>query len=295
MDRGVELELREMIFDHLAKQVEEKGALTRAELSAFPVGNETRRLIDQNRGIWNPRDLMATLSIVSNPSSQYADAEIGDSMFAYSYRDGSTDGDNRKLRRAFELQLPVILLRWIRPGTYVPVFPVYVIRDDHERRRFLLALDKDFGEIPDPEKLTPIERRYARRLAKQRLHQPEFRGRVLVAYDNRCGICGLGYRQLLDAAHIVADNDEHGLPEVANGLCLCKIHHAAFDANMLGISPDYEIVVGDELMNGPDDGPMLHHGFREMHRRQLITPVRRIDRPAKDRLAQRFELFEAAS
>ncbi|WP_431972038.1 HNH endonuclease [Nocardia sp. bgisy134] len=291
----LELELREMIFDHLAQQVQEKGSLHRDELSAFPLEGGPRRLIDQNRGIWNPRDLMATLSIVSNPNSPYADEEIGDSMFVYSYRAGSTDGDNAKLRRAHELQLPIILLRWIRAGIYVPVFPVYVINDDKARKRFLLALDKDLAEVPDPDNLSPLERRYTRRLAKQRLHQPEFRGRVLVAYDNRCGICGLGYRQLLDAAHIIADNYEHGTPEVTNGLCLCKIHHAAFDANLLGISPDLDIVIGPRLMNDLSDGPMLRHGFREMNGKRLVPPPRRRDQPSRDRLKERFASFEAAS
>ncbi|MCP2317069.1 putative restriction endonuclease [Nocardia amikacinitolerans] len=283
-----------MIFEHLARQVEEKGSLTRAELSAFPLEGGPRRLIDQNRGIWNPRDLMATLSIVSNPNSQYADEEIGDSMFVYSYRAGSTDGDNAKLRRAYELQLPIILLRWIRPGIFVPVFPVYVINDDKARKRFILSLDKDLAEVSDPENLSPLERRYTRRLAKQRLHQPEFRGRILVAYDNRCGICGLGYRQLLDAAHIVADNDENGTPEVTNGLCLCKIHHAAFDANLLGISPAYDIVIGPKLMNDPSDGPMLRHGFRDMNGKKLVEPPRRSDRPSRERLKERFAAFKAA-
>jgi putative restriction endonuclease len=54
--------------------------------------------------------------VISNPEGPYADAHVGESLFAYDYRAGSTDGDNRKLRRAYELQLPIILLRNIRAG-----------------------------------------------------------------------------------------------------------------------------------------------------------------------------------
>jgi predicted restriction endonuclease len=40
----------------------------------------------------------------------------------------------------------------------------------------------------------------------------------------------------LDAAHIVADRDElFGQPVVPNGIPLSKIHHAAFDAHLIGI------------------------------------------------------------
>lgn len=283
-----------MIFDQLRREVAEKGSLTRSELSAFTVGDTTHRLIDQNKGIWNPRALQATLSIVSKPGSPYSDEEIGESLYAYAYRDGSINGDNTKLRRAYELQLPIILLRWIRDGAYVPVFPVYVTRDDPGRRRFILALDETLRSVSDPLHLDPIERAYARRLTKQRLHQPEFRGRVLLAYDNRCSVCSIGHAQLLDAAHIISDSKEHGSPDVTNGLCLCKIHHAAFDANLLGISPQYEVHISDKLMQDPNDGLMLIHGLQSMDGTELTLPHRRGDRPSKERLAERFADYIAA-
>ncbi|WP_254893661.1 HNH endonuclease [Nocardia donostiensis] len=132
-------------------------------------------------------------------------------------------------------------------------------------------------------------------MKKQRLHQPEFRGRVLLAYDNKCGVCSLGHRQLLDAAHITADSEEQGTPEVVNGLCLCKIHHAAYDANLLGISPDYRIVVGEKLLQNPDDNPMVRYGFRDMAGRKLALPSRRSDRPSRERLETWFAAFLEAS
>ena len=125
---------------------------------------------------------------------------------------------------------------------------------------------------------------------KQRLHQADFRGRVIAAYQTRCAICRLHHGELLDAAHIIPDRDEAGLPAVSNGLALCKIHHAAFDMNMLGISPDYIVKVDQKLLDEVD-GPMLRHGLQEMHGALLTVPVRRQDRPDKDRLEQRFAEF----
>ena len=61
--------------------------------------------------------------MISNPKGPYADTQVGDCLYAYDYRAGSTDGDNRKMRRAFELGLPIILLRTIRPGIFVADIP----------------------------------------------------------------------------------------------------------------------------------------------------------------------------
>ena len=79
------------------------------------------------------------------------------------------------------------------------------------------------------------ERRYALREVKARLHQASFRDAVLTAYGGRCAISHLPEPRLLDAAHIVMDADEQlGQPIVSNGLPLSKIHHAAFDAHLIG-------------------------------------------------------------
>ncbi len=68
-----------------------------------------------------------------------------------------------------------------------------------------------FG-VPDQEVLAPpetaLERRYALRAVKQRLHQASFREAVITAYNGRCALSGLPEPLLLDAAHIVADKDE---------------------------------------------------------------------------------------
>lgn len=52
--------------------------------------------------------------------------------------------------------------------------------------------------------------------------------------QTQCSVCRLRHRELLDAAHIVSDR-MGGLMHVTNGLSMCKIHHAAVDANLLGI------------------------------------------------------------
>jgi putative restriction endonuclease len=64
---------------------------------------------------------------------------------------------------------------------------------------------------------------------------------VLTAYDGRSATSRLPEPRFLDAAHSVVDADEPlGQPIVSNELPLSKIHHAAFDANLVGIDPDSE-------------------------------------------------------
>lgn len=295
MDIEAEFRLRRQIIEELSGRLTETGGvITRDELTSFPLGSgDVRRLIDQSRGIWNPRDLSGTLSIVSDPQGIYDDRPESGGLFRYSYRSGSTAGDNTKLRRAMELRLPMILLRKLQPKLFMPILPVFALADDQTRQEFVLILDADQYEIANPLDLTPAERRYAERVMYQRLHQPEFRVRVLRAYETRCTVCTLRHGQFLDAAHIISDRQERGEPVVPNGLSLCKIHHAAYDGNLMGISPDGKVAINRDLLEEVD-GPMLQHGLQAMHGRSIRFPRRRSDRPDPERLDLRYQSFLAA-
>jgi putative restriction endonuclease len=290
----LEEEFRQLVMAAVAERAAANGGvISRAELSALVLANgETRRVIDTSKGIWNPRDLVATLSIVSSPTGPYDDRHVDGGLFHYDYRAGSTEGDNTKLRRAFELELPVILLTKIDNGIYVPVLPTYVLADDIKNRQFVLALDESLRFLANPLSPTAAEKRYAERVVRARLHQPVFRGRVIRAYRATCAICSLKHADLLDAAHIIGDGEDGGDPVVINGLSLCKIHHAAYDRNLLGISPDYTVHLDKDLLDEVD-GPMLRHGLQEMHGRSLILPTKRVELPDRERLSVRFERFRS--
>jgi putative restriction endonuclease len=132
------------------------------------------------------------------------------------------------------------------------------------------------------------------RPAKQRLHQALFREAVIAAYNGRCALSGLPEPPLLDAAHIVSDRDERlGQPVVPNGIPLSKIHHAAFDAHLIGIDPDYRLHVSGRLLV-KTNGPMLE-GLKRLNGGAIHLPTRHRDCPDRDRLARRFERFRAAA
>ena len=99
-----------------------------------------------------------------------------------------------------------------------------------------------------------------------------------MAYKGRCALSGLPEPLLLDAAHIVADtNERFGQPVVPNGLPLSKIHHAAFDAHLIGIDPDYRLHVSERLL-GRHDGPMLK-ALTQLDGGTIHLPSRAKDRP----------------
>lgn len=292
---AVEMSLRQHIMAELAERVVRSGGvISRRELSAFRVGDRDLRLIDISKGIWNPRWMEVTLSITSTPNGPYDDQAMDGGLMRYRYRAGSAGGDNTKLRAAVGTGTPLILLRWIADGLYVPVFPVFLVGDDPDDRSVLVALDESLRFLTDPRNPTEDQRRYAERVAQVRLHQPEFRGKIMLAYERQCSICELKHPELLDAAHIVPDGQPLGQPIVPNGLALCKIHHAAYDGDLLGIDPDYRVHVNQNLLI-ETDGPMLKHGLQEMHGRGLTVPGRVADRPDPERLSLRYQEFLRAS
>ena len=110
--------------------------------------------------------------------------------------------------------------------------------DDPGRRRVILTPGRMVGPYDEREPLLPvdpIERRYAVRETRVRIHQARFRARVLPAYANHCTICRLRETRLLDAAHIVPDAALAGEPTVSNGHSLCSIHHRAYDEDLVGV------------------------------------------------------------
>ncbi len=281
-------------MDWVGERAEANGGfLHRTELLEFHIDGARLPVIDFSRGIRNPASFASTLSIVSTANGPYDDTESSDGLLHYAYRKGDPwTGDNRKLRNAMNTGMPLILFRKEIENIYTPVFPVYVVDDYPEERTFVIALDESFMFMKDVRVMESAQREYAVRLAKQRLHQPAFRTRVMVAYDTRCAVCQLRHGALLDAAHIVPDGHELGSPTVNNGLALCKIHHAAYDQDMLGVTPDYEIQIAVDLLN-EIDGPMLKHGLQEMHGKALHLPSKRADRPDREHLAWRYEAFRA--
>ncbi|HEY3674052.1 MAG TPA: HNH endonuclease [Acidimicrobiia bacterium] len=249
------------------------------------------------RGIWKPRAMGLPLSITTSHKDPYGDEAGSDGFLHYRYFQTNPDHpDNRGLRTCLAEGRPLLYFRGVEKGWYSALWPMLLVGDDPSRLTFVAACDDVQALSPGatPRAADDARRVYVTRTALVRLHQAAFRRRVLVAYRSACTICRLGHHELLDAAHILPDRHERGTPVVSNGLALCKIHHAAFDANILGIRPDDVVEIRHEILE-ERDGPMLRHGLQELHGATITAPKRLADRPDAERLEERYELFRAAS
>jgi putative restriction endonuclease len=191
--------------------------------------------------------------------------------------------------------IAVIYFLGVSPGSYQAVIPTFIVDWDPRRLTARIAFGELAGATATATAPDAVERRYALRLVKQRLHQASFRDSVLAAYDHRCAISNLPDDHLLDAAHIMADAHELlGQPVIANGIALSKIHHAAFDNHLIGIDPDGRVDVSQRLLM-LHDGPLLEQSLEAIAGRSIQPPKYEHHRPDRDRLAVRFEQFNRAA
>lgn len=303
-DNPMDAEIRLAAVEHV-RRASAGGVISSADLRAGFIVNGVRLpLINPQRGIFKPAAMQNLLSVrtvfprsgarvwYDDQRAVHAQIERGDELIDYAFMGTDPDAaDNRWLRDARDAQIPILYFLGVAPQRYTLIWPTYVAEwsAPHLKVRLAFAPPATVGKewaIPEAP-----ERRYGLRLVRQRLHQATFREAVLTAYGNRCAITGLPEPRLLDAAHIVADKDEElGQPIVQNGVPLSKIHHAAFDANLLGIDPDYRIHVSEALLS-MNDGPMFEYGLKAMAGQLIKLPNRGQDYPDRDRLAARFERF----
>lgn len=257
--------------------------------------------IIMQQGIWKPKRTLSAISVTSSLPGRghdYEDIFNHDGLLEYDFQISPVkQHENDWLRLSHQLGLPLIYFRAVRQSYYTARFPSYVVGIDEDRRKAILEVpneqflpantDSFFSHVP-----IAVQPRYSERLTKRRLHQDDFRSNILLAYKTTCAVCNLKRPELLDASHIRPDN-QGGSAETINGLSLCKIHHSAYDSNILGITPDHKVKISESVLE-ETDGPMLQHGLQEHHGQRLVAlPAAKKEHPDRDLLAERFDAFKA--
>lgn len=117
---------------------------------------------------------------------------------------------------------------------------------------------------------------------KVRLAQHRFAAGVLANYAWQCGFCGFapgaglrGYG-LLIASHVKpwAKSNDRERSDVANGICACPTHDSAFDAGLLTVAPNLQIVRATALESRLATNDSLSHAFAEpAMRATLLVPA----------------------
>ena len=303
MSMDLDARIRVAAFNFLADETSLLGEVLPRTLLArgFPFEGRQVRLIGP-QGIFKPAILpelpltITTAPIVEGRERPYED-EIGENgLILYRYRGTNPDHhENVGLRKVMACQTPLIHFIGVVPGQYMALWPAFIVGDDPASLSFTVAVEDREIQVGDvqPGDETELRRRYVTTATRRRLHQHAFRQRVLRAYKEHCTVCRLRHVELLEAAHILPDTHPRGEAVVSNGLALCNLHHAAFDANILGIRPDYTVDLRLDVLE-ETDGPMLKHGLQEFHGKRLrVVPSAARLRPNREFLEERYALFRA--
>ncbi|HEV2719117.1 MAG TPA: hypothetical protein VG323_03785 [Thermoanaerobaculia bacterium] len=254
---------------HFVRALRERWvAVPSAELRRFRIH------LKGQSGIFKPAGLSDPLSMTTTIASKYTRDTIEGSCVFYDFVPRSREHENDALKRCAEAALPLIYFLQVkaRPAEHVVFAPVYVIGWDDERRRFLVDLSEQRPEdlprpvsikqlqLPQiqtpesPSEIRELTRSYTITTVQRRLQQARFRDAVLRAWRERCAVCELRIRPLLDAA------DFGG----GNGIALCATHYRAFELGVLTIDADFVVHVdvknageGEQAMLLAYDGKKL--------------------------------------
>jgi putative restriction endonuclease len=135
-------------------------------------------------------------------------------------------------------------------------------------------LESHFPESIHPDILSAVGLALGVDKAAVKKRDPQFRQRVLTAYEYRCAVCGFDVRLgsvsiALDAAHI-RWFQAGGSDEESNGLALCVLHHKTFDLGAFTVSRDGVLLVSDQAHGnqGFEEALMSRHG-------KVIRPLQR--------------------
>ena len=114
-----------------------------------------------------------------------------------------------------------------------------------------------------------------------RKRSAQFAVEVIRAYEFACAFCGFkatfgGPGFGLDAAHVRWFTSD-GPDAIENGLCLCKLHHWAFDRGAIGLTDDHRIQVSQTL----DVNDSARGLFVPLSGADLRAPQGGYPRPAK--------------
>lgn len=117
------------------------------------------------------------------------------------------------------------------------------------------------------------------RSVRVRLAQSFFRRVILASYDLKCCISGNPVPDLLIASHILpwSECEEHRL-NPRNGLCLSRLHDAAFDRYLITLDEDYRLVISKTLKEYlPDES--IRTNFLAFEGKRITLPGKNLPNP----------------
>ena len=158
-------------------------------------------------------------------------------------------------------------------------------RDVHDGR-FAVDLTTTAEKTTDEGYFSPatLQDERKRRLTEivERRGQPEFRNKLISAYQGRCAVTGSDALAALEAAHIIpycGPKSDH----ISNGLLLRADIHTLFDLYLIGIHPkSLTVALGPVLKNT---------SYSKLEGKTISVPMRSASRPNSNALGERWLEF----
>lgn len=256
-------------INHVVTLREKWVAVPASELKTFRSGSR-RIFLRGSQGIFKPKELSEPLSIQSTLQSRYNDVLVEGRKTVYDFLPRSREHENDGLKRCGALGLPLIYLLQVKPrpdAEYEIFAPVHICGWSDQERAFLVDLSGQpadhvgstttlpelqltLPQMPapgDPQEVRELASEYLVTSVQRRIEQARFRRDVLRAYGERCAVCLLRVRPLLDAARL-----RDGGSDVRFGVALCALHLSAYNAGLLRWDAAY--IVRIHYRGTPGDG-----------------------------------------
>lgn len=279
MEDAFQTQLRATAIAFVRALSDRYAAVPNHELDAFAFRAE-RVSLKAQQGIFKPRQLELPLSIRTAIGSPYADETVDGELVRYDFAPRSREYDNDGLKRCREGAVPLIYFHQVKlkPNPEFFVFaPAFVAGWDDASRTFMIDLSERIPVVQPASRIADVavdpftvEKAYAETRVQRRLHQARFRNEILQAYRDRCAVCVLRLRPLLDAAHVMPDAGPSPSLTTNDGLALCAQHHRAFDARILLYDDGYRVHI--ELPAGAHRGEAEETMLLQYDGRPLTLP-----------------------
>lgn len=167
-EADLDARVRSQAFEFLREQTERHGeVLPFATLSrGFQFQGQRVPLLGP-QGIFKPALLpemplsIMTKAVIEGEARPYDDSLGPDGFLRYRYRGTNPrHRDNVGLRLAMQRGVPLVYLFGVTPGRYLPVWPVFIVRDHPDRLAFSVAVDSPYMPVlSDPRPTSPPSRR----------------------------------------------------------------------------------------------------------------------------------------
>jgi hypothetical protein len=146
--------------------------------------------------------------------------------------------------------------------------------------------------VTEPSKPIPDYPTEASALVRVRRGQQFFRQTILRAYGIRCCISGVNVPELLVASHIKPWStfpSERLNPR--NGICLSKLHDAAFDCGLIAIDAEFRVVLSRRIRSFLPQ-PIIETNFLAFERTKIQPPEKTAQPDARFLKFHRETIFQ---